>query len=289
MALLVVPLVLWAIFLAEEKQDWRAGLALGIAISLKPQIGIWVLFYYLLRGRRRVFFGALAAGSLVAAILLLHPVALFNSISDYRANLHYWFAPGRPFGFTQGALPFHVNIIQVILYPLLHRVFASSLIAHTLFVSGLAVWILMLWRTNFRIPAPLAVASLLGLGFVSLYHSVSDATILTLALAWAIPAEGQPWTRVKIVTCVVFLVMMLPGHSALMRLSPHIAASITTAWWWNLFVARYFVWLLLALNIALLFGLWESARSIRESDNEKPVAQVFRRPSVRSERQSVMR
>lgn len=162
-----------------------------------------------------------------------------------------------------------MNVIQVILYQLLHSVFASNLVAHSLFVSGLAVWIVMLWRARFRIPASLAIASLLGLSFVSIYHSVSDATILTLALGWAIPAEGQLWTRIKIAACVVFLLMMLPGHSALMRLSPYIAASITTAWWWNLFVARYFVWLLLALNVALLFGLWESAQSIRESDYEK--------------------
>lgn len=268
-ALLVVPLVFWAILLAQREQDWQAGLAIGIAASLKPQIGVWVLLYYLLRGRKQVFFGALAAGALVAAILLLQPVALFNAISDYRANLQYWFAPGRPYGFTEGALPFHVNIIQVILYPLLHSVFASNLIAYSLFVSGVAVWILMLRRTNFRIPAPLAISSLLALSFLSFYHSVSDATILTLALCWAIPAEHQSWTRIRIVTCVLFLLMMLPGHSALMRLSPHIGASITTAWWWNLFVARYFVWLLLALNVVLLFGLWDSARSIHESGHEK--------------------
>ncbi|MFZ0800405.1 MAG: glycosyltransferase family 87 protein [Terriglobales bacterium] len=271
-ALLVVPLVLWAILLAEREKDWQAGLAIGVAACLKPQIGVWVLLYYLLRGRKEVFLGALPVGALVAAILLLRPAVLLNSIADYRTNLHYWFAPGRPYGFSEGALPFHVNIIQVILYRLLHSVFASNLIAHSLFVSGVAFWTLMLWRTNFRIPAPLAISSLLALSFLSLYHSVSDATILTLALCWAIPAEHQAWTRTKILTCVFFLMMMLPGHSLLMRLSPHIATYITAAWWWNLFVARYFVWLLVALNAVLLVGLWESAQSICEPgpDKEKP-------------------
>jgi hypothetical protein len=259
-ALIVVPLALWAILLAEREQDWRAGLSLGIAACLKPQIGFWVLLYYLLRGRKRVFFGALTACASVAAILLLRPAPLFNGISDYRANLHYWFAPGRPFGFTEGAFPFHVNMIQVILYRLSLSVVAANLIAHILFVSGFALWILILWRARFRISVPLAISSLLALSFLSLYHSVSDATILTLALCWAVE-ERQPWTQTKIVTCVLFLLLMLPGHSALMRLSPHIGSSITTAWWWNLFVARYFVWLLLALNVVLLIGLWESARS----------------------------
>jgi hypothetical protein len=266
-ALVVVPLVLCAILLAERELDWQAGLVLGIALCLKPQIAVWVLLYYLLRRRMKMTFSAVAAGTFVVAILLLRPTQLFGAIQDYRANLHYWLDPGRPFGFTPGALPFHVNILQVILYRLLHSVLAANVIAHSLFVCGFAFWILTLWRAKFRIPAPLAISSLLALSFLSLYHGVTDATILTLALCWAFPSQPQSWTPIKVVTCALFLVMMLPGHSLLMRLSPHLAPSITTSWWWNLFVARYFVWLLLALNITLLCGLWQSARSVTESTN----------------------
>lgn len=238
---------------------------IGIAACLKPQIGVWVLLYYLLRGRKQLILGAIAAGTTVAAILLLHPIPVSAAIADYHANLQYWFAPGRPAGFTPGAFPYHVNMTQVVLYPMVHSVVAANLIARILFGSGLAVWILILWRARFRIPAPLAIASLLALSFVSIYHSVSDATILTLALAWALPADDRPWNHIKVSTCVIFLLMMLPGHSLLMRFSPHIAASIISAWWWNLFVARYFVWLLFALNLTLLLGLWESAQSLDPS------------------------
>jgi hypothetical protein len=265
-ALLVVPLSLWAILLAERDEDWWAGFLLGIAVGLKPQIGVWVLLYYLLRGRKRVFFGALTAGALIITTLLFRLNVLRNALSDYQANLHYWFDPGRPFGFTEGAFPFHVNIMQVVLYQMLRSVRASNLIAHTLFVGGLAVWLAVLWRSRFRVPASLAISSLLALSFVSLYHSVCDSTMLTLALCWAVPVGTQPWTRTRILTCGFLFFMMLPGHSLLMRLSPHVSASITAAWWWHLFVARYFVWLLLALNVALLAGLWESARRVRETD-----------------------
>jgi hypothetical protein len=257
---------LWAIFLAEKEMDIAAGLVVGIAACLKPQIGIWILLYYVLRGRTKMLFGALAAGAGVAAIVLSRPSVLFASLPDYRANLHYWFAPGRPYGFSEGALPFHVNIVQIVLYQWLHNVFESNLIAYGLYFSGIAFWGWMLWRARFRIPAPLAIASLIALSFISLYHSVADTAILTLALAWAIPAEEQPWTRTRIAICVTFLLMMLPGHSALMRFSPGLAASITSAWWWQLFVARYFVWLLSALNVTLLFGMWESAHAIQAAE-----------------------
>jgi hypothetical protein len=265
-ALLVVPLSLWAIVLAERHQDEWAGLILGLAACLKPQIGVWILAYYLLRGRRRLLIAALAVAAMVTVILLLRPLPWLSTVSSYRTNLQHWFAPGRPYGFTEGSLAFHVNITQVIFYRLSHSVLASNLIAHALFLTGVALWTVILWRARFRLPASLAISSLLALSFLSLYHSVSDATILTLALCWAVPSEHQPWTRPRILTCVLLLLMMLPGHSALMRLSPYLSLSITTAWWWNLLVTRYFVWLLLGLNVALLMGLSESAHSAAEAD-----------------------
>jgi hypothetical protein len=266
LAVVVAPLALWAILLAEREKDVAAGFVVGVATCLKPQIGIWIILYYLLRGRRKMFCSALAAAAAVAAMLWSRSAVLLESLPDYRANLHYSFAPGRPYGFSEGALPFHVNIVQVILYQSLHSVFASNLIAYVLYLSGIAFWGWMLWRARFRIPASLAIASLMALSFIALYHSVADTTILTLALGWAIPAEEQSWTRIRIAIGVIFLLMMLPGHSALMRISPYVAASVTSAWWWRLFVTRYFVWLLSALNVALLFGMWQSAQEVRAAD-----------------------
>jgi hypothetical protein len=263
-ALLVVPLTLWAILLAERQEELLAGLGVGIAACLKPQIGIWVLVYYILRGRWRIFVSAIVVAAAFCAILLMRtgPSALFNEIPYYQANLRYWFDPGRPFSFTEGSFPYHVNMTQVILYPMLGSITATNVVARLLFAVGLSVWLFILWRARFQVPVALAIASLLALSFISMYHSVSDATVLTLALCWAVPHKSESWTSVKLATCFIFLLMMLPGHSALMRLSPHIAASITAAWWWKLFVARYFVWLLVSLNVALLVGMWEAQRNL---------------------------
>jgi hypothetical protein len=49
----------------------------------------------------------------------------------------------------------------------------------------------------------------------------------------------------------------LPGQSVLMRVTPHLSPGTLNMWWWKLFVARYFVWLLLALNVSLLCALWK--------------------------------
>jgi hypothetical protein len=265
-AVIAVPFVLCSIVLAERGIDSWAGIILGIELCLKPQIGIWILAYYILRRRTRLFFGSFIAGALVTAIALtkMQAAPLTAAIADYRANLHYWFDPGRHFGFTEGAFPFHVNMMQVVIYQLSHSILASKLIAHGLFLIGVTLWALILWRSRFRAPVALAISALLALSFLSLYHGVPDATILTLSLCWAFPSTSESWTPAKVLTCILLLLMMLPGHSALMRLSPFLSRTIIAAWWWNLFVARYFVWLLLGLDIAFLLGLQEFSRDVAE-------------------------
>ncbi|MFZ0939472.1 MAG: hypothetical protein WAN63_08580 [Candidatus Sulfotelmatobacter sp.] len=157
-------------------------------------------------------------------------------------------------------MPFHVNTSQVILYQLLHRVTLTSVFANCLFVCGVAIWGYAVWQARFRISVPLAVSSLLALSFISLYHSVSDATILVLALCWAYGEREGPMNWSKRVTCVLFLLMMLPGHSFLIRSAPHLSAGVTDSWWWKLLVARYFIWLLLGLNAVLLYALVTAGR-----------------------------
>ena len=158
---------------------------LSIATALKPQIGLWVLLFYPVQFRKRFLLGALLPAAGLLGTLINYPIPAPTLISGYRNNLRYWFAPGRMIGFTEGAMPFHVNTSQVILYQLLHRVTLTSVLAYFMFACGLVLWSYAVWRARFRVSVPLAISSLVALSFVSLYHSVSDVTILILALCWA--------------------------------------------------------------------------------------------------------
>jgi hypothetical protein len=250
-----VPFCFLGIYFAENGLDFRAGLVLGVATALKPQLGIWVLLFYLLQLRKRVLGGALVPAAGLALAFARYPVPWGTLIAGYRNNLWYWFAPGRLYGFTEGDLPFHVNNTQVIFYQLLHSVRAANVAAYFLFLCGLILWVIFVLKARFRVHADLALASLWALSFLALYHSVSDTTVLTLALCWVLRDLKWPLDSVKVGTCIVFLLLMLPGHAALMRLSPYISSGIAESWWWRLFVARYFVWLLVSLNIVLLVAL----------------------------------
>lgn len=277
-ALFVVPLSFLAIVLAEAHLDRSAGFLLGLATCLKPQLGIWILAYYLLRKRFRICGSAICVATAIAAALLLHPIPWVDTLRSYQANLHYWFAPGRPYGFTEGSLPFHVNITQVVIYQIVRNVLAANLIAYALFLAGITLWAVVLWRSGDRVPAPLAIASGLALSFLAVYHSVSDVPSLLLALCWAFPSTARPpwamWTLWQRLACLIFLGLMLPGHSVLMRTTARIPLSLMSAWWWNLFVARYFVWLLLSLAIVLLVGVVVESRKCSSTLAGEPTPHI---------------
>ena len=145
---------------------------------------------------------------------------------------------------------------------------ASVVLAHAMFGLGLAVWTFAFWRGRFRAPVPLVVSSLIALSFISLYHSVSDVAVLTIGLCWAFPRKDKTWLRPQRLTFLILFMMLLPGHSLLMRLAPHLSPELLNAWWWKLFIARYFVWLLLALNAVLLYALLSFSRSVRPAAAE---------------------
>jgi hypothetical protein len=272
-ALLAVPMGLLGMVLAEGGWDFAAGVVLSFATALKPQLGLWPLLFYLAQFRRRLIFGAVVPAAGLLAAIVDYPIPWRTLIAGYRGNLYYWFAPGHLLGNAEGSLPFHVNSSQIVFYEALHSVRAADVLAYGLFGAGLLLWCLAVWRSRFQVNAVLAISSLLGLSFVALYHSVPDVTALTAALCWAYRNDdeiydgqindGLAMRWCKRATCFVFLLMMLPGHSALMRLTPHMSESITDSWGWRIFVARYFVWLLLGLNALLLYALVQSSRKRR--------------------------
>jgi hypothetical protein len=254
--LLVLPLSILAIMLAECRRDWQAGLLLGLTVCLKPQIGVWLGVYYLLRGRFRIVLSSLAIGLFVIGLFFLHPISYHSLIASCRSNLRHWFAPGGPYGVT-GSMSSLVLRTQGIFYQLTHSAFASIWMAHILFLSGAVAWGILMWRFGDRIPSALAVAALLALSFLSLYHSIPDASVLTLSLCDAFPVSLRHWTRTQRLTCVLLSLMMLPGRSIFVLLYHHLNSSITESWWWDVFVVRYFVWLLMALSLTLLLRMRE--------------------------------
>jgi hypothetical protein len=254
-AIFVVPICFWGVYLAEGNYDFLAGIILAIATALKPQLGLWFLVFYFMQLRKKLFAGSLLIAFPLFIAMTIYPVQLSTLFQSYRNNLQYWFGEGGLYGFTEGALPFHLNNSQVIFYELLHSTYFAKALSYGLFLAGLIVWLISNFKAKHHVSFALAISSLLALSFIAFYHSVSDVTVLTLALCWTYQKEPSLlWS--KRITWIIFLLLMLPGHSLLMRIIPHLNSAIIETWWWKILVARYYVWLLIALISTLLYSLY---------------------------------
>jgi len=250
-----------AIYLAQRDHDAAAGIMIAVAAGLKPQLGLWIFVFYLLRRRWRLVEACLLGGvALIVTAVARIPLSLTALVANYREDLNYWFGPGGQNDFTT-ANPSRLPLVnlQVVLYPLVHRASSANLLAHAIFILGMVVWAYVVFRGGVPSEA-LAISSLLALSFLSVYHRVNDAGILTLAICWALGSVDPRlrWTRRAVV--FLLLVLLVPGQGALTRLQPHLDQRVTQSWWWNLVIAPYFVWVLLALSAVLLYAVVISGR-----------------------------
>jgi len=260
-AVITIALCLLAVYLAERDQDLLSGIILALATCVKPQLGIWIFVYYLVRRRWKVaaavgVVGVLVAGMAVARI----PLTLSAMVANYRHNLQYWFGPGGENDFTTAnRFRFPLIDLQVALYPFLHSAMAANVLAYAIFISGAALWVYAMFRGHLR-SAPLAISSLLALSFLCTYHRINDAGILTLPLCWAFEEGAQQLRRTRLLV-VVLVLALAAGQSVLARLGPHLPLWVTSTSWWNLILVPYFVWILLVLSAVLLYAVVVSALS----------------------------
>ncbi len=252
---------LLAVYFATREHDAAAGILIALATGLKPQLGLWIFVFYLLR-RRWQLVGACALCGLVLAVtaIVRIPLSLPALVANYREDLHYWFGPGGQNDFTT-ANSFRLPLVnlQVVFYPLLHSTFSANFLAHAIAIAGMVVWANFVFHGRVR-SEPLAISSLLALSFLSVYHRVNDAGILTLALCWVWGTVDQDlrWTRRAALG--LLLLMLVPGQGVLTRLQSHLTLQVAHSWWWNLVIAPYFVWALLALSVVLLYAVAISGR-----------------------------
>lgn len=260
---IAIACCLLAVYLATQGHDAASGIMVAVATGLKPQLGIWIFVFYLLRRRWQLVQTCLLGGvALVVTAVARIPLSLTALVASYRENLNYWFGPGGQNDFTT-ANPFRLPLVnlQVVLYPLVHSTISANLLAYAISISGMVVWAYVVFRGRVR-SETLAISSLLALSFLSVYHRVNDAGILTLALCWALGRVDQQlrWTR----RAVLFLLLLLlaPGQAVLTRLQPYLALRVTHSWWWNLVIAPYFIWVLFALSVVLLYAVVISGRDV---------------------------
>jgi hypothetical protein len=260
-AIIVVAICILAVYLAGESQNLSAGILLAIATGVKPQLGFWILVFYLVQLRWTVVItGVSGFATLLVVACARFPQSLRAVFLDYREDLHYWFGPGGPNDFTAGnSLRFQLVNLQVILWQWLQGRATANILAGAFFLLGLGVWTWTIVRGRMRSPL-LTLTALLALSFLSIYHSVTDASILLLGYAWVLGTADAQLKRTKWVVVLLLLGLSLPTHSFLLRLEPHLSRAATSSWWWTGIIAPCFIWNMLLLNVVLIAAMVLSGR-----------------------------
>jgi hypothetical protein len=258
-SILVIGLCALAIWAARGHRDVAAGVLFGVACSVKPQIGAFLVLYYLIQRRWKLFVTAVGttAGLILVAVsyLWLRGASwmqdyLHNAKGFVTANNIDDFSAANPIRFTL------INL-QVPFFSITGQSKSANLLA--LAVGGILVctWIYLVVRSRERAPELLCLGAISIIGLLPVYHRFYDAGLLVVALCWCLTQTAELSKRVATVALLLMVPFLAPGTAFLQQLAAHgrVPDAVVNAWWWDRVVMSHETWTLLLLCLVLLHGI----------------------------------
>lgn len=246
-----------AVFLATRNRAVMAGGLLGMAVGLKPQIGVLGLAYLLFTRRWKASLAATA----IVALLWIAGVARLESIShnwpaewrDRIAAVPLTYEPADP----QRLLPIH---LAVPLGELLGGGFPVQPLALAAVAIPGAYWVWLVATGRGRNDELLACGSFFALGMLATYHRTYDAILLMPLLAWAFRELSGDSRRIALTMLIVLTAFLvhLTVPLTLAASAGSIPESIAQSLLWRSFVLPYQVW---ATCVAAAIALWSLRRA----------------------------
>lgn len=264
LALLTTLLMIASLHQAMGKRVVAAGWYAAVALALKPQLGIIMAVFFLIRGRwRSALICWLGAGLILAVgagILQWQNPAWFQ---DWLRNLHLFNHGG--FGDMTDKSPLAIQMVSI--HYLLHKFIESRIAVHAMAVglgaavTGLSIY--LGWGRHRRLDDLLIAAILTVACLLCSSHRFYDATALVLVLMWALATIIEPHApdagsrRVPAMVTLGWLaIFLVPGSAIILEWTGKwIPATLTQTSWWDLLIAPHQTWTLLALLGALLVAL----------------------------------
>ncbi|MFZ0805330.1 MAG: glycosyltransferase family 87 protein [Candidatus Sulfotelmatobacter sp.] len=257
--ILVVALCTLGIWAATGRRDLAAGLLFGAACSLKPHLGTFIVLYFLLRRRWRLFATAIAFTALLALIAIAWmQICSVSWRADYFHNVKVLATENKIDDFTAAnPIRFMLINLQVPFYSFTHQAKSANLLALSTAAVLLALWIYLVLRHSARAPELLSLAAVAVITLLPVYHRFYDASLLAIPLCWSLTALGGRLRHVARAALVLMLPFLVPGAAILQQavFNHRIPASLSESWAWDGFVMPHQSWLLLALVVLLLYAL----------------------------------
>lgn len=258
-SILVIGLCALAIWVAHRHNDVAAGVLFGVACSMKPQIGAFLVLYYLIQRRWKLF--ATAVGTTAGLILVAVSYLWLRGaswIQDYLHNAR-GFVTANSIDDFSSANPIRFTLInlQVPLFSVTGQSKSANLLA--LAVGGILVcaWIYLVVRSRERAPELLCLGAISIIGLLPVYHRFYDAGLLVVPLCWCMSQTAAQSKRVATVALLLMIPFLAPGTAFLQQLAAHggVPNAVSNAWWWDRVVMSHETWTLLLLCLVLLYGI----------------------------------
>ncbi len=275
--ILIVGFCALGIRAASGRHDVAAGLLLGVACSLKPQIGSFLVLYYMVQRRWRLFATALAfTAALAWAAVLWMQLWAVSWTPDYFHNIKVLAAENRIDDFTSAnPIRFMLINLQVPIYSFTGSARSANMLALSGGALLVCIWIFLTTRRRGLESELLALGTIAVIALMPVYHRLYDASLLAIPLCWC---TSQPSANLKNVAKLALLLMapfLVPGTALLQQavMRGHVPESWTQSWWWDRLVMPHQTWLLLLLSVALLYGMMLQTR-IAPSGETAPATPV---------------
>lgn len=262
-SILVIGLCAAAIWAAFGHRDVAAGLLFGVACSLKPQIGAFLVLYYLIRRRWKLFATAVATttGLVLVAVLYLW-LRGASWIQDYLHNAKGFVTANNIDDFS-GANPIRFTLInlQVPFFSITGHPSSANLMAFVAGVLLLCAWLYWVVRgpdgghdhgTELLALGAIAIISLLPV-----YHRFYDAALLVVPLSWCVAHTAGRSKSVATVALLLMVPFLAPGTAFLQQLALHgkVPDAFTHSRLWDRVVMPHETWVLLLLSVVLVYGI----------------------------------
>lgn len=261
---LVIGLCALAIWEAMKQHDTSAGIFFGIACSIKPQLGAFLVLYYLVRLRWRLFAVALGCTTALNLIAVLYLRVRGTSWFDEYVHNATGFATNNnidSFG-SDNLGRFSLINLQVPFFSITRTSVSANVWAFGITAVLVCTWLILVFR-NKQASELLALATISTVALLPVYHRSYDAGVLALSLWWCI---AQAFGRYKAFARLGLLLMapfLFPGSSYLQKLGlqGRLPQSLTDSRIWECLILPHETWALLLLSCVLLGAMSASQKA----------------------------